>query len=88
MSEGDDMLDAVGEADIIANLGVYFGRDSFVDDALNGHILEDIFEGKIERNHVLVVLNQLAILLQQCLLLHHQLFVESDCLDVLLQRSN
>lgn len=87
VSKRNDVLDAVGEADIVADFGVYFGRDSLVDDALDSHVLYDVLEGDVEGNHVLVVLDQLAVLLQQSLLLQHQLLVETDRLYVLLQSS-
>lgn len=63
VSEGDDMLHAISKAYVLADFAVYFGRDSFVYDALNGHIFYYIFQRHVKRNHVLVVFDKLAIFL-------------------------
>lgn len=80
------MLHAMREADILADSAVDLGRDSFVGDALYGHVFDDVFDGDIEGDHVFVVFNELAVVgVEEGALLEQELLVEADCLDVLLQ---
>lgn len=55
MSEGGYEIHAVGKTDIFTYLPVYLFMDSFFDDGLDTHIFEDIFDGKIEGNAILIV---------------------------------
>lgn len=80
-----DMLHAMREANILADLAVNLGWDSFVGDALYGHVFDDVFDGDIEGDHVFVVLDELAVVgVEEGALLEEELLVEADCLDVLL----
>lgn len=84
-----DMLHAVREADILADLAVDLGWHSSVGDALDGHVLDDVFDGHVEGDHVFVVLDELAVVrVEEGALLQEELLVESDCFDVLLKSSD
>jgi hypothetical protein len=79
------VLNAIGEADIIANLTVNLGRNSSIDNALDGHIFNDILQGDIEGNHIFIVLYEITVLFKEGLLLKHEFLVESYGFDIFLQ---
>lgn len=81
-----DMLHPMRETNIFADLAVDLGWDSSIGDALYGHVFDDVFDGDIEGDHVLVVLDELAVVrVEEGSLLEEELLVETDCFDVLLQ---
>lgn len=57
MSQGCDIVKAMGEADILTNFAIDLLVDTFVDDRLDTHIFDDVFDGKVKSNTVLVILN-------------------------------
>lgn len=86
MRKRDNMLHAMREADILADLAVYLRRNSSIDDALDGHVLDDVFYGDVEGDHVFIILDELAVVaLEEGLLLEEELLIEADCFDVFLQ---
>lgn len=58
MSQGCDIVKAMSEADILTNFAVDLLVDTFVDDRLDTHIFDDVFDGEVKSNTVLVILNQ------------------------------
>lgn len=88
MSHGRDVAKAMCEADILTNLAVDLLMDALVDDGLDTHIFNNVFDGEVKRNTVLVILNQFRLFLEETTLLKEQLFIESDRFYVLLQYRN
>jgi hypothetical protein len=85
VGQGDDVLQSVGEADVFADLPVDLAVHALGHQTLYGHVLEHVLQGDVERDHVLAVLDQFCLFLEQAGLLHHQFLVETDCFYVLLQ---
>lgn len=86
MRKRDNMLHSMSEADILTDLAVDFGWNSSVDDALDGHVFDDVFDRDVEGDHVLVVLDELTVVpLEEGLLLEEELLVEANSFDVFLQ---
>jgi hypothetical protein len=85
VSERYDMLDSMGYADILTNLGVDLTMHSLIDNTLNGHIFDDVFQRNVEGNHILVVFYNLGLFFKETGLLQDKLFVKSDSLNVFLQ---
>lgn len=80
------MLHPMSEANIFTDLAVDLGWDSSIGNALYGHVFDDVFDGDIEGDHVLVVLYELTVVrIEEGALLEEELLVETDCFDVLLQ---
>lgn len=65
------MFHAICEADVLAKFAIDLGRHSFVYNALDRHIFDDIFEGNIKWDHILEVLNDLTVFFKKGLLLEH-----------------
>lgn len=85
MRQRYDMLHAMREANILADLAIDLWWDSFIGDALDGHVFDDVFDRNIEGDHVFVVLDELAVIgVEEGALLEEELLVEADCFDVLL----
>ena len=87
MSEGGYEIHAVCKTDIFTYFPVYLFMNSFFDDWLNAHIFEDVFDGKIEGNAILIVFDKFRIFLQQGWLLEEQFFVETDRFYILLENA-
>ena len=85
MSECGYEIHTVCKTDVLADFAVHLFMNSFFNDGLDTHIFEDVFDGKIEGNAVLVVIDQFRIFLKQGWLLEEQFFVEADWFYVLLE---
>lgn len=57
------MLDAVSQADVFTYFTIDLAMHSFANDALNGHIFDDVFKREVKGNAVLVILNEFCLFL-------------------------